>query len=97
MKHNLQQSVSAADIEALVAESPRPDSPTSSDEEMGDNVDWNYAKREAALANNGSVKDARAVPIRAGSCRKGERPHYRAAGLTTVHASDPTESIWKSI
>lgn len=53
MKSNLQFSVSAADLEAVGADSPRPDSPTSSDEELGDNVDWNYAKREAALAKLG--------------------------------------------
>jgi kinesin family protein 1 len=53
MKSNLQNSISAADLEAVGADSPRPDSPTSSDEDMGGNVDWNYAKREAALAKLG--------------------------------------------
>ncbi|RXW24238.1 hypothetical protein EST38_g1621 [Candolleomyces aberdarensis] len=51
MRSNLQNSISAADLEAMGADSPRPDSPTSDDEL--DNVDWNYAKREAALARLG--------------------------------------------
>ncbi|KAF6762514.1 kinesin-like protein [Ephemerocybe angulata] len=52
MKSNLQNSISAADLEAAAIDSPRPDSPASSDDEL-DHVDWNYAKREAALARLG--------------------------------------------
>ncbi|KAF5331735.1 hypothetical protein D9611_007587 [Ephemerocybe angulata] len=52
MKSNLQNSISAADLEAAGIDSPRPDSPASSDDEL-DHVDWNYAKREAALARLG--------------------------------------------
>ncbi|KAG2014032.1 kinesin [Coprinopsis cinerea AmutBmut pab1-1] len=51
MKSNLQNSISAADLEAA-SESPRPDSPTSSAGEL-DHVDWTFAKREAALARLG--------------------------------------------
>lgn len=51
MKSNLQNSISAADLESAM-DSPRPDSPSSSDDEL-DNVDWNFAKREAALARLG--------------------------------------------
>ncbi|KZT12686.1 kinesin-domain-containing protein [Laetiporus sulphureus 93-53] len=49
---SLQQSISAAELQALRGEEqPRPDSPTSS-EDMPD-VDWTFAKREAALARLG--------------------------------------------
>ncbi|TFK22194.1 kinesin-like protein [Coprinopsis marcescibilis] len=51
MKSNLANSISAAELEAA-SDSPRPDSPTSSAGEL-DQVDWNYAKREAALARLG--------------------------------------------
>lgn len=52
-KSNLQLSVSAADLENAGLDSPatRPDSPTSSEEEV--DVDWTYAKREAAFARLG--------------------------------------------
>ncbi len=46
MRSNLQFSLTAADLES------RPDSPTSSSGELED-VDWTYAKREAALARLG--------------------------------------------
>ncbi|KAF9057317.1 kinesin-like protein [Panaeolus papilionaceus] len=49
MKSNLHLSVSAGDLDSET--SPRPDSPTSSDNEQ--DVDWNFAKREAALAKLG--------------------------------------------
>ncbi|KIM45780.1 hypothetical protein M413DRAFT_440818 [Hebeloma cylindrosporum] len=52
MKTNMQLSVSAADLEIASGNSPRPDSPTSSTDEQFD-VDWNFAKREAALARLG--------------------------------------------
>lgn len=52
MKSNLQLSISAADLEAG-ADSPamRPDSPSSS--AGPDDVDWSFARREAALAKLG--------------------------------------------
>jgi kinesin family protein 1 len=46
LRSNLQFSLTAADLES------RPDSPTSSSGELGD-VDWTFAKREAALARLG--------------------------------------------
>ncbi|KAI0318110.1 kinesin-like protein [Amylostereum chailletii] len=52
MKSSLQVSVTAADLEAMTEGSPRPTSPTSSDGDPAD-VDWTYAKREAALARLG--------------------------------------------
>ncbi len=46
-------SISAADLEAGTAEgSPRPDSPTSSEDDQAD-VDWTFAQREAAFARLG--------------------------------------------
>jgi len=45
-------SVSAGDLDMLGENSPRPDSPTSSTDEQFD-VDWNFAKREAALTRLG--------------------------------------------
>jgi kinesin family member 1 len=50
-KSNLINSISAADLEGA-SDSPRPDSPTSSEGEL-DNVDWTFAKREAAFARLG--------------------------------------------
>lgn len=44
--------VTAADFEQSSEHSPRPDSPTSTTDEQFD-VDWNFAKREAALARLG--------------------------------------------
>lgn len=52
MKSNMHLSLSAAELEAMSESSPRPDSPTSSTDELAD-VDWNFAKREAALARLG--------------------------------------------
>jgi len=52
MKTNMQLSVSAADLDIASENSPRPNSPTSSTDEQFD-VDWNFAKREAALARLG--------------------------------------------
>ncbi|TFK43113.1 kinesin-like protein [Crucibulum laeve] len=49
MKSNLQLSVTAADLDG--ENSTRPDSPTSSTDQA--DVDWNYAKREAAFARLG--------------------------------------------
>ncbi|TFY53427.1 hypothetical protein EVG20_g10118 [Dentipellis fragilis] len=51
MRSTLQTSVTAADLEAS-GEGTRPHSPTASSAEMAD-VDWTYAKREAALARLG--------------------------------------------
>ncbi|KAA1465952.1 kinesin-like protein [Dentipellis sp. KUC8613] len=51
MRSTMQTSVTAADLEAA-AESTRPHSPTASSAELAD-VDWTYAKREAALARLG--------------------------------------------
>jgi len=51
MKTNMHMSISAADLEAS-ENSPRPHSPTSSTDEQFD-VDWNFAKREAAFARLG--------------------------------------------
>ena len=48
-KSNLQNSISASDLEG--GESTRPDSPTSSTGEI--DVDWTFAKREAAFARLG--------------------------------------------
>lgn len=46
-------SISAADLEAGTVEgSPRPDSPTSSEDDQAD-VDWTFAQREAAFARLG--------------------------------------------
>ncbi|KAH9483011.1 Kinesin-like protein [Psilocybe cubensis] len=50
MKTNMHLSVSAGDIDS--ENSPRPQSPTSSTDEQFD-VDWNFAKREAAFAKLG--------------------------------------------
>ncbi|PPQ81085.1 hypothetical protein CVT25_014548 [Psilocybe cyanescens] len=50
MKTNMHLSISAGDIES--ENSPRPQSPTSSTDEQFD-VDWNFAKREAAFARLG--------------------------------------------
>ena len=51
MRMNMHLSVAAGDLE-LSESSPRPDSPTSSTDEQFD-VDWNFAKREAALTRLG--------------------------------------------
>ncbi|KAF9526270.1 kinesin-like protein [Crepidotus variabilis] len=51
-KSNMHLSISASDLEQGSETSPRPDSPTSSTDEQFD-VDWNFAKREAALARLG--------------------------------------------
>lgn len=51
MKSNMQFSISAGDLEAVTDISTRPDSPTSSTEQA--DVDWNFAKREAAFARLG--------------------------------------------
>ncbi|TFY83857.1 hypothetical protein EWM64_g137 [Hericium alpestre] len=51
LKSSLQTSISAADLEGG-GEGTRPHSPTASSAEMAD-VDWTYAKREAALARLG--------------------------------------------
>lgn len=51
MKSNMHLSVSAGDLDANAENSTRPDSPTSSQD--GEDVDWNFAKREAALARLG--------------------------------------------
>ncbi|KAL0949081.1 hypothetical protein HGRIS_009175 [Hohenbuehelia grisea] len=52
-KSNMQLSLSAADLEAAAGadDSPRPDSPSSSADEA--DVDWTFAKREAAFARLG--------------------------------------------
>lgn len=52
MKHNLQNSITAAELEAAADSGPatRAESTTSSTE---DNVDWTFARREAALARLG--------------------------------------------
>ena len=52
MRTNMHLSVSAGDPDMLSENSPRPDSPTSSTDEQFD-VDWNFAKREAALTRLG--------------------------------------------
>ncbi|KAF4615993.1 hypothetical protein D9613_011478 [Agrocybe pediades] len=52
MKSNLHMSVSAADLEGN-ENSPRPHSPTSSSTDEQFDVDWNFAKREAAFARLG--------------------------------------------
>lgn len=52
MKTNMHLSVQAGDLDMLSENSPRPDSPTSSTDEQFD-VDWNFAKREAALMRLG--------------------------------------------
>jgi len=44
-------SVTAGDLDASSEHSPRPDSPTSEDEQF--DMDWNFAKREAAFARLG--------------------------------------------
>lgn len=51
-KSNMHLSVTARDLEQNSENSTRPDSPTSSTDEQFD-VDWNFAKREAALARLG--------------------------------------------
>lgn len=51
MKSNMHLSVSASDLEAGAEMSTRPDSPVSSTDTA--DVDWTYAKREAALARLG--------------------------------------------
>lgn len=53
-RSNLHMSISAADLEAGVAEgSPRPSSTISSDDEGQADVDWTFAQREAAFARLG--------------------------------------------
>ncbi|KAF8164906.1 kinesin-like protein [Crassisporium funariophilum] len=49
---NMQLSISAGDLDLMSEHSPRPDSPTSSTDEQFD-VDWTFAKREAALTRLG--------------------------------------------
>ncbi|KAF8883405.1 hypothetical protein BD779DRAFT_1539769 [Infundibulicybe gibba] len=51
MKSSMQQSISASDLDAAGEVSTRPDSPTSSTDQA--DVDWNFAKREAAFARLG--------------------------------------------
>ena len=51
MRTNMHLSTSAGDLD-ISENSPRPDSPTSSTDEQFD-VDWNFAKREAALTRLG--------------------------------------------
>lgn len=51
MKSNMHLSISASDIEAGAESSTRPDSPLSSTDTT--DVDWTYAKREAAFARLG--------------------------------------------
>jgi kinesin family protein 1 len=53
-------SVTAADIDGQSSTSPRPDSPTSSASEA--DVDWNFARREAALARNGMDPTLESLP-----------------------------------
>lgn len=50
-KSNLHMSISAADLEGAEG-SPRPESPTTSEDDRGD-VDWTFAQREAAFARLG--------------------------------------------
>lgn len=51
-KSSLHMSISAADLEAGTEGSPRPDTPTSSENDQAD-VDWTFAQREAAFARLG--------------------------------------------
>ena len=51
MKSNMHMSISAGDLEASAETSTRPDSPVSSTDTA--DVDWTYAKREAAFARLG--------------------------------------------
>jgi len=51
MKSNMHMSISARDLEASAETSTRPDSPVSSTDTA--DVDWTYAKREAAFARLG--------------------------------------------
>ncbi|KAI0052618.1 kinesin-like protein [Auriscalpium vulgare] len=62
MRSNMALSITAADLEALKESGTRPQSPTSeSSGDLGD-VDWTYAKREAALTRLGLDPSLNSLP-----------------------------------